>query len=140
MIKVKLNVLNNTPCPEATKDSKLNLKNRQEAIEEYGYGPPDPSKPNNEFWNKKMEMWNVDNLEDVKGMLCGNCAAFNISPSMLKCIEKGLGEESDAWATIEAGQLGYCQMYKFKCASKRTCDSWVTGGPVTSNKKTNKGE
>ena len=34
---------------------------------------------------------------------------------------------------VEAGKLGYCQMYKFKCASERTCDSWVTGGPIKSD-------
>ena len=50
MIKVKLNVLNNNKCPEATQDAHKNLENRQEAIEEYGYGPPDPSKPNDKFW------------------------------------------------------------------------------------------
>lgn len=133
MIKVKLNVLNNNKCPEATQDAHENLENRQEAIEEYGYGPPDPSKPNDKFWKKKMEMWNVDEIEEVKDMRCGNCAAFNISPSMLKCIEKGLDDESDPWATVEAGKLGYCQMYKFKCASERTCDSWVTGGPIKSD-------
>ncbi len=135
MIRVKLNVLNNIKCPEATQDSHVNLENRQEAIEEYGYGPPDPSKPNESFWEKKMEMWGVENFEDIKDMRCGNCAAFNVSPSILKCIEKGLGDESDPYATIEAGKLGYCQMYKFKCASKRTCDSWITGGPITADKK-----
>ena len=26
--------------------------------------------------------------------------------------------------------MGYCKFLKFKCASKRTCDAWVTGGPL----------
>ena len=40
------------------------------------------------------------------------------------------GATQDAWDTIEAGKLGYCMMHKFKCAGSRTCNAWVTGGPV----------
>jgi hypothetical protein len=44
-------------CPDATQDIKLNLKNRQKAINEYGYGPADPSQPNDKFWLKKMTIF-----------------------------------------------------------------------------------
>jgi hypothetical protein len=122
-------------CPPATQDTEKNLKNRQHAIDEYGYGPPNPEEENEEFWAKKAEMWKVDPKE-VKTMRCGNCSAFNKSPKMLKCIEKGLkaNQESEADSyeeVIDQADLGYCEMYKFKCAAKRTCDSWVTGGPIT---------
>jgi len=40
------------------------------------------------------------------------------------------GAEKDAWDTIEAGKLGYCTFLKFKCAGSRTCNAWVTGGPI----------
>ena len=40
-------------CPPATQNIELNLKNRQKAIDEYGYGPLDPNEPNEEFWAKK---------------------------------------------------------------------------------------
>ena len=116
-------------CPEATQDIKLNLKNRQKAINEQGYGPADPSQPNEKFWKKKMDMWKVDELSEVKNMLCGNCAAFDITTKTLNCIEEGIGE--DATETINAGKLGYCKFFKFKCAAKRTCDAWVEGGPIT---------
>jgi len=119
-------------CPEPTQDIKLNLKNRQKAINENGYGPPDPSQPNDKFWLKKMKMWKVDELSEVKNMLCGNCAAFDITSKTLDCIESGIGE--DATETINAGKLGYCKFLKFKCAAKRTCDAWVTGGPITDKK------
>jgi hypothetical protein len=119
-------------CPDATQDIKLNLKNRQKAINEYGYGPADPSQPNDKFWLKKMKMWKVDELSEVKNMLCGNCAAFDITTKTLDCIESGIGE--DATETINAGKLGYCKFLKFKCAAKRTCDAWVTGGPLTDKK------
>ena len=80
-----------------------------------------------------MEMWKVDELSEVKNMLCGNCAAFDITTKTLSCIEKGIGEE--ATETINAGKLGYCKFLKFKCVAKRTCDAWVTGGPITDKKE-----
>ena len=40
------------------------------------------------------------------------------------------GAEKDAWDTIEAGKMGYCTFHKFKCAGSRTCNAWVSGGPV----------
>jgi hypothetical protein len=27
--------------------------------------------------------------------------------------------------------LGYCEIFDFKCAASRTCDAWVVGGPNT---------
>jgi hypothetical protein len=118
-------------CPPATQNIELNLKNRQKAIEEFGYGPPNPNKPNEKFWDKKMDMWQVDNPEEVMSMRCGNCAAFDITENMQSCIAKGIGTEADPWSTIDAGTLGYCKFLKFKCAAKRTCDAWVEGGPIT---------
>ena len=50
---------------------------------------------------------------------------------MLDCIDKGMGEDADAWDVIEAGDLGYCEVFHFKCASKRTCSAWIVGGPIT---------
>jgi len=40
------------------------------------------------------------------------------------------GATQDSWDTIEAGKLGYCTMHKFKCAGSRTCNAWISGGPV----------
>lgn len=117
-------------CPPATQDIHLNLENRQKAIKEYGYGPPDPNKPNENFWDKKADMWQVDDPSEVKSMRCGNCAAFNITKHAQSCIAKGIGSEDDPWSTINAGVLGYCKFLKFKCAGKRTCDAWVEGGPI----------
>ena len=31
---------------------------------------------------------------------------------------------------MELADLGYCQLFKFKCAAKRSCDAWVHGGPI----------
>ena len=42
-----------------------------------------------------MEMWKVEELSEVKNMLCGNCAAFDITSKTLDCISEGIGEEED---------------------------------------------
>jgi hypothetical protein len=118
-------------CPPATQDIALNLKNRQKAIDEYGYGPLNPDLPNTKFWMAKVDEWNLDSVEEAKSSLCGNCAAFDQRKDTLACIAQGIGSDSGAEdPTIEAGDLGYCRFLKFKCASRRTCDAWVTGGPL----------
>ena len=127
-----LSVAELNKCPAPTQNIKLNLQNRQKAINEYGYGPLNPNEPNEKFWQDKVNMWKLDSAEEAKKSLCGNCAAFDITTKTLDCIESGIGE--DATETINAGKLGYCKFLKFKCAAKRTCDAWVTGGPITDKK------
>jgi len=119
-------------CPPATQDITLNLKNRQKAIDEYGYGPLNPDMPNRKFWMKKVDEWNLDSIQEAQQSLCGNCAAFDIRQETLDCIAQGIdsGNPEDAEGVIDAGDLGYCKFLKFKCASRRTCDAWVTGGPL----------
>ena len=111
-------------CPMATQDITLNMKNRAKAINAANYGPENPKLPNKQYWMKMAEEWEVE-PEEAKMSLCGNCAAFNQDDSMLDCIAKGIGEEGDPWAMIEAGDLGYCEIFDFKCASSRTCSAWV---------------
>jgi hypothetical protein len=119
-------------CPPATQDITLNLKNRQKAIDEYGYGPLNPDLPNTKFWQAKVDEWNLDSAEEAKSSLCGNCAAFDQRQATLACIAQGIGSDAgENDPTVEAGDLGYCRFLKFKCASRRTCDAWVTGGPLT---------
>ena len=118
-------------CPPATQDITLNLKNRQKAINEYGYGPLNPDMPNQKFWMAKQDEWNLDSPDEAKSSLCGNCAAFDQRTDTLDCIAQGIGSDQGADdPTIDAGDLGYCRFLKFKCASRRTCDAWVTGGPL----------
>ena len=122
-------------CPPATQDISLNLKNRKKAIDEYGYGPLNPDQPNEKFWQKKADEWNLDDVEEAKSSRCGNCAAFDITKKTLDCIASGIGTDQgseDPYQVIKAGDLGYCRFLKFKCAAKRTCDAWVVGGPIKS--------
>ncbi|NBS70997.1 hypothetical protein EBT31_19135 [bacterium] len=54
---------------------------------------------------------------------------------MMDCIEKGIqgkeGRTQDAMDVIDAGDLGFCEIFDFKCAAARTCDAWIVGGPIT---------
>lgn len=111
-------------CPMATQDITLNLKNRGKAIDSAMYGPENPNLPNTGYWREIAKEWDVTPNE-AKMSRCGNCAAFNRSEQMIQCIAKGLGPEGDPWATIEAGDLGYCEIFDFKCAASRTCQAWV---------------
>jgi starvation-inducible DNA-binding protein len=121
-------------CPVATQDIQVNLKNRQNAIDNVGYGPLNPNEPNEEFWQEKADNWKTT-PEEAKTSVCGNCVFFVRTPKMLDCIAQGLeqGDSSqvDADAAIDQADLGYCQALDFKCAATRTCNSWAVGGPIT---------
>jgi hypothetical protein len=73
----------------------------------------------------------------IKGMRCGNCAAFIQTPKMMECIVGGLekDENEDELSYDEefvaAADLGYCDLFQFTCAAARTCDAWKGGGPIT---------
>lgn len=129
-------------CPIPVTDVLLNTKNRNYAIKEHGYGPMNPDAPNKDFWKGIAELWDIDQ-EEAKSSRCGNCAAFIQTSKMLACIENHLGMDDDYGPkgekdkkenrkkTLEASDLGYCQLFGFKCAAERTCRAWVHGGPVT---------
>ena len=124
----------NGACPLATVDIEDNIKNRDWTIKNYGYGPLNPAVPDPNFWEEKAELWNTD-LDTVKTARCGNCAAFDQSCEMINCIIKGINEKdsvADPKKVVMYGNLGYCQLFKFKCAGDRTCDAWVHGGPICS--------
>jgi len=119
-------------CPRATHDISLNIKNRQKAIDEYHYGPANPDRPGS-YWKDAAKIFKVDE-KTAKTMQCSNCAAFDVSDTMRKCISDGIkGEESsvDAAASINLADLGYCNFLHFKCAGARSCSAWITGGPIT---------
>lgn len=121
-------------CPPATQDIVLNLTNRQNAIDNVGYGPLNPAEPNVEFWQDKADRWNTT-PEETKKSICGNCVFFDRRPKTLQCIETGLAEggsgDESAWDSIDQAELGYCTALDFKCAASRTCNAWAAGGPIT---------
>jgi hypothetical protein len=116
-------------CPPATQNVELNLKNRQECIDVANYGPLNPNEPNEDYWKAKADMFKGD-VAAAKKSICGNCAFFVQTKAVLDCIAGGINDTNE-WDTIEAGDLGYCEAFDFKCAANRTCDAWVVGGPIT---------
>ena len=124
---------NGASCPVATQDVAVNLANRQTAIDSAHYGPLNPNQPNKVFWMALADKWSVTE-EQAQASRCGNCAAFNQTSAIKNCIEQGLaagGATGNEWDTVNAGDLGYCEAFDFKCASNRTCDAWIVGGPIT---------
>lgn len=120
-------------CPIATQDIKENLKNRAIAINAANYGPMNPELPNDEFWQAKADLFNTS-IDEAKTARCGNCAAFIQTKDMIDCIAGGLGGEGISYDVVDAANLGYCEIFDFKCAGERTCDAWVVGGPITDMK------
>lgn len=120
-------------CPTATQDVKVNLAHRKKAIDTASYGPLNPAEPNTDYWDKMAKEWDVTPAE-AKKQRCGNCAAFIQTSAMKECITGGLAAgdtKADAYAIDAAGDLGYCEAFDFKCASRRTCRAWIVGGPIT---------
>jgi hypothetical protein len=132
---------NLTGCPKATQDLLLNTQNRNAAIKNplISYGPANPTVENAQFWNEYAASFkpegSIPTKEDIKaakGMRCGNCVAFDVSPRMLKCLPPT--DTYDAMALESKAVLGYCWMHHFKCASTRTCRTWAAKGPITKDK------
>jgi hypothetical protein len=123
-----------TTCPPATTDIAVNLTNRKKAIRVANYGPLNPQEPNEEYWKERAAVWSVT-PEEAQNSLCGNCAMFSITTKIRQCIADGISSggsgKTDAWDVIDTAELGYCEAFDFKCAASRTCDAWVTGGPIT---------
>ena len=128
-------VQTNIECPPATQDISLNLHNRKICVEKANYGPANPNLSNEDFWSKKADLFKTS-VSEAKTMRCSNCAAFVIKQKMIDCIQKGIAstsiEEDDiAKEIINEANLGYCELFDFKCAGNRTCDAWLTNGPLT---------
>jgi hypothetical protein len=70
------------------KISMLILRNRQTAIDEYHYGPANPDNPES-YWKDAAKRWGITEAT-AKTMKCGNCAAFDVSDKMWKCMLKAL--------------------------------------------------
>ena len=128
-------VKTNIECPPATQDISLNLANRKICVEKANYGPANPKLENEDFWLNKAALFKTSR-EQAQTMRCSNCAAFIIKEKMRACIEKGVAstsikEEDIAKEIVDTANLGYCELFDFKCAGDRTCDAWITGGPLT---------
>ena len=133
----KLNILEAVSriieCPLATQDISINLKNRKTCVDKANYGPANPEMDNKEFWDKKAALFKTT-IDEAKSMKCKNCSAFIQTDKMMGCIEKGIASELEeskiAEKIVDSANLGYCELFDFKCAGDRNCDAWLTGGPI----------
>lgn len=124
-------------CPQATQDISLNLTNRKICVDKANYGPANPQLDNEEFWMQKASLFKTS-IDEIKTMRCKNCAAFIQTDKMMNCINKGIASASEeeqqelklAEKIVDIANLGYCELFDFKCAGDRTCDAWITGGPI----------
>lgn len=114
---------------DAIDNLELNTANRNQTIKEYSYGPIDPNdkQGSNKFWQDKAELWNTT-VQAAMEARCGNCAAFNQTKGVLDKIHKALGPEGTKIS--EMANLGFCELFEFKCAGDRTCDAWLMNGPM----------
>jgi len=81
---------------------------------------------------RKKLTYGIVKIDTVMTARCGNCAAFDQTNKILDCMIKGINETAAAnpWDVQDLANLGYCQLFKFKCAAARTCDAWLHGGPI----------
>ena len=125
------------PYQAALTDLDLNTKNRNETIKEYAYGPANPGADDaitDNFWRQKADLWGCS-VEMVKTMRCSNCMAFDQKPETLKIMKDGIGPDGDK--IVEGSNLGFCELFEFKCAGNRVCDAWLGGGPLKEEKNIN---
>lgn len=111
-------------------DLDLNTKNRDMTAQNDGYGPLNPmdKKGSKAFWDEKAKLWNTT-TEAAMEARCRNCAAFNQSPAVMKKMAEGLGPAGKK--IQELADLGFCELFEFKCAGARTCNKWLVNGPIT---------
>jgi hypothetical protein len=115
---------------KALTDLDLNTKNRDMTTKHDGYGPLNPmdKKGSKAFWEDKAKMWNTT-VEAAMEARCGNCAAFNQAPAIMKKMAEGLGPAGEKIQDLS--NLGFCELFEFKCAGGRTCNKWLVNGPIT---------
>ena len=104
------------------------------------YGPLNPAQPSESYWRKLASVWSrgsrVTDVEirEAKSARCGNCGVFDVSPGMRRCLPPiDTADDYDRFAVETDAVLGYCWAHHFKCASTRTCKTWVAGGPIRSD-------
>lgn len=136
----RLGIVGGPRCPEAARNIGANTRNRQIAIDNFLYGPLNPAQPSESYWRKLASVWSrgsrVTDVEirEAKSARCGNCGVFDVSPGMRRCLPPiDTADDYDRFAVETDAVLGYCWAHHFKCASTRTCKTWVAGGPIRSD-------
>lgn len=103
-------------------DPEQNEANTKRVVEEWNFGPEEPSdKPgsNAEFWKDMAYVWNCEE-EESRRKRCSNCQYFDSSPERLEAMESVEYNDMDEGA----GGRGYCHKFDFICHNLRVCQGW----------------
>ena len=131
-------------------NAETNRENKRTAVVQSHYGP-DPLSQTGQalgmkaggvsypagfpgYWRARARRFGIP-THQAKTQLCGNCSAFDISPSARRC---GVASPLNMHVPCAKGgppkqtsAKGYCLAWRFQCSALRTCDSWSPGGPHT---------
>lgn len=110
---------------------EINLANHLNCILYAKLGPADPREPSTEYWQAKMDKWQVAEGE-ARTRLCMNCAHYDNSKEILDALPTAPGAQLKAsalpvtpkWADIEGMPSAVCTRWAITCSALRTCDDW----------------
>ena len=109
-------------CPPPTLDIALNTRNRQNAIDNFLYGPPNPALESMQYWKRLAEVWQkeptMETLKEVQTMRCANCSFFDESPQMLECLPPNPDEYDKEGLESTRAVFGYCWPHAFKLPTR----------------------
>lgn len=117
--------------PIALAYPEINLANHIACIQYAALGPADPREPSTEYWQAKMQKWQV--AEGVaRTRLCMNCAHYKNDPETMAAIPGSPGGQMKAsdlpvtpkWADIDSMPQAVCSRWAITCSALRTCDDW----------------
>lgn len=109
---------------------EVNINNHLLAIKLEALGPQDPREPSQEYWQDKMQKWQV--LEgEARTRLCMNCAHYDNSEEIIEYMQT-------QWQPIKLEELpipnppvdipgdlsACCTRWMITCTAMRTCDAW----------------
>lgn len=117
--------------PIALAYPEINLANHIACIQYANLGPADPRQPSDEYWQAKMDKWQV--AEGIaRTRLCLNCAHYKNDPETMAAIHGSPGGQmkpsqlpvTPKWADIDSMPQAVCSRWSITCSALRTCDDW----------------
>lgn len=117
--------------PIALAYPEINLANHIACIQYAALGPADPREPSTEYWQAKMQKWQVAE-GTARTRLCMNCAHYKNDPETMAAIPGSPGGQMKAsdlpvtpkWADIDSMPQAVCSRWAITCSALRTCDDW----------------
>ena len=122
-------------CPIPMTDKSINIANHLECVAEANLGPASVTNPGT-FWLERADRLGI--TEQVsRTQTCANCAFYVNTPAIKSCFTNNMAagniplatEVDPTWENV-SNPAGYCVKWDITCTPTRTCDTWVTGGPI----------